>query len=368
MLPSPLTPQQPNVHHVLHVLRHSSLGSGERIACRTQNGRVRTGSACFPVIAAVFVTLSGSGAVPSTPAAVAYTAPPQQLAPGQHAYASTVGHVRVRYLLYAPAAYAKGTQRWPLVVFLHGSGERGTDPSVLDAQPLPKTLATTRRFPAVVLSPQLPPLYIWWSDFIGPVDSLVLRLETEYRIDPGRVYLTGLSLGGFGTWSYGLRHPERFAALVPIAGGYIQGSTVVPQDICRLRSMPIWAFHGQRTRSCTRTNPRSSCGRFGDAGRDSSASRSTQASTTSAPGLVRTLTPRSGDGSSRSDEAEQHSPRACNCTQKPRLLRGRVGGEKRTRSPRGRGQAEGRKKTILRPRATPISTWRWAGWLGKPGL
>jgi predicted peptidase len=175
---------------------------------------------------------------------VAYTAPPQQLVPGQHAYASTVGRQRVRYLLYAPAAYAKGTRRWPLIVFLHGSGERGTDPSVLDAQPLPKTLARTTRFPAIVLSPQLPPPFVWWSDFVEPVDSLVSRLEAEYRIDPRRVYLTGLSLGGFGTWSYGLRHPERFAALVPIAGGYIQGSTVVSRGICRLRSMPIWAFHG----------------------------------------------------------------------------------------------------------------------------
>lgn len=72
----------------------------------------------------------------------------------------------------------------------------------------------------------------------------MLRLEARYRIDRRRVYLTGLSLGGFGTWWYGLRHPRRFAALVPIAGGYIQGSTSVPGQVCALRTMPIWVFHG----------------------------------------------------------------------------------------------------------------------------
>ena len=194
-------------------------------------------------VAAMVVAAGPGGAVARGPAG-GYSEPPQILLPGQHAYSSTVGHVRVRYLLYAPARYATGTKRWPLIVFLHGSGGRGTDPRVLEGHPLPGTLARTTRFPAVVFSPQLPPPYVWWSDFMVPVDALVLRLEARYRIDPRRVYLTGLSLGGFGTWSYGLRDPRRFAALVPIAGGYIQGSSAVPNDICVLRTMPIWVFHG----------------------------------------------------------------------------------------------------------------------------
>lgn len=194
-------------------------------------------------VVAVVVAAAECGAAAEGPA-YGYPGPPRVLLRGQHAYSSTVGSVRVSYLLYAPSGYASGTRRWPLIVFLHGSGERGTDPRQLDAQPLPKTLARTTRFPAVVFSPQLPPPYTWWSDFVGPVDALVLQLEARYRIDPRRVYLTGLSLGGFGTWSYGLRHPRRFAALVPIAGGYIQGSTAVPNDICILRRTPIWVFHG----------------------------------------------------------------------------------------------------------------------------
>jgi len=174
-----------------------------------------------------------------------YPAPPRVLRPGQHAYSSLAGKLRLNYLLYAPAAYTKDpTRRWPLIVFLHGSGERGTDPLLVEAQPLPKTLATTTSFPAVVLSPQLPPPYFGWSDVIEPVDALVQQIEMRYRIDPRRVYLTGLSLGGFGTWRYGLQHPARFAALVPIAGGYVQGSSEIPHDICVLRRTPIWAFHG----------------------------------------------------------------------------------------------------------------------------
>jgi predicted peptidase len=173
--------------------------------------------------------------------AAGYPAPPRVLVAGQHPYSSQ----GFGYLLYAPAAYAQEPRRrWPLIVFLHGSGERGTDPVLVAKQPLPKTLATTTTFPAVVLSPQLAPPYAWWSDAIGSLDRLVRRVEARYRIDPHRVYLTGLSLGGFGTWHYALDDPGRFAALVPIAGGYVQGSRQVPSGICRLRNTPIWAFAG----------------------------------------------------------------------------------------------------------------------------
>lgn len=179
------------------------------------------------------------------------TAPPTPL-PGQHPYSAGVrlirgGRarvVRVEYLLYAPRGYGRSRARgWPLVVFLHGGGERGADPGQLTAQPLPRTLARTTRFPALVLSPQLPLRFTFWSQLIEPVDALVRRLEARYRIDRRRVYLTGLSTGGFGTWEYGLRHPHRFAALVPIAGGY-PGVAGAPAGMCALRRVPIWAFHG----------------------------------------------------------------------------------------------------------------------------
>lgn len=178
---------------------------------------------------------------------------PSRLVPGQHPYSAGVEIVagararivQLNYLLYAPAAYRRDAgRRWPLIVFLHGGGERGDDPRLLTAQPLPETLAKTTAFPAIVVSPQLPLSYTFWTDLIEPVDALVRRLARRYPIDRQRVYLTGLSTGGFGTWQYGLEHPHRFAALVPIAGGY-PGTFGVPAGICALRDVPIWAFHGK---------------------------------------------------------------------------------------------------------------------------
>ncbi len=183
-----------------------------------------------------------------------YPAPPLRLRPGQHPYSSIVRVqtapglaqlVRVNYLLYAPAAYGKDPKRrWPLILFLHGGGERGDNLELLKAQPLPKTLAGPATFPSIVVSPQLPPQLSSWSEMIEPLDVLLQGLETRYPVDRHRLYLTGLSTGGFGTWHYGLTHPQRFAALVPIAGGYEQGSSAVPGNICALRNVPIWVFHG----------------------------------------------------------------------------------------------------------------------------
>jgi predicted peptidase len=156
------------------------------------------------------------------------------------------GHVvitHLNFLLYAPAAYGRNPKRrWPLIVFLHGGGERGDDPAILTRQPLPKTLSESTTFPAIVFSPQLPLSFTFWTEMIEPVDAVARRLEARYAVDRHRVYLTGLSTGGFGTWQDGLRHPQLFAALVPIAGGY--PGTGVPAGICALRRVPIWAFHG----------------------------------------------------------------------------------------------------------------------------
>ena len=197
------------------------------------------------VLAALLLVAGVACGGAATAAVRASPAPPRILRPGQYPYSSFAGGTWINYLLYAPSAYGKNPkQRWPLIVFLHGTGERGTDPLALEAQPLPKTLATTTSFPAVVLSPQVPPAYYSWSPLIEPVDALVAQIEMRYRIDPHRVYLTGLSMGGFGTWRYALAHPTRFAAVVPIAGGYVQGSTAIPPNICVLRGTPIWVFDG----------------------------------------------------------------------------------------------------------------------------
>ncbi len=167
---------------------------------------------------------------------------------GQHGYCTRVtagaSTGDVRYLLYLPADYGRDARRvWPLIVFLHGSGERGSDLELLKRHPLPETLETDSDFPFIVVSPQLPGGLTW--DTQGEVlDALLSQLQARYAVDPRRLYLTGLSLGGAGAWAFGMEHPERFAAIVPIAGFYHLGSKEVPPNIAALRDVPIWVFHG----------------------------------------------------------------------------------------------------------------------------
>ena len=139
------------------------------------------------------------------------------------------------YLLQLPPGYAS-RRRWPLLVFLHGRGERGADLRRIKRHGLPKLIASGRRFPFIVVSPQCPDLEPWWN--LTALDTFVTAIMRRYRVDSRRVYLTGLSMGGYGTWALATRHPERFAAILPICGG---GE---PRLARRLRRLPIWAFHG----------------------------------------------------------------------------------------------------------------------------
>jgi predicted peptidase len=140
------------------------------------------------------------------------------------------------YLRYVPPGYGTDrSKRWPLVLFLHGAGERGDDLELVKKHGLPKLIEQGRDFPFVVISPQWPPGE-WWNIFA--LEGLIETIVREERIDRDRVYLTGLSMGGFGTWALAIRHPERYAAILPICGGgEIQRARV-------LRDVPIWAFHG----------------------------------------------------------------------------------------------------------------------------
>jgi predicted peptidase len=175
---------------------------------------------------------------------------------GQHPYSSKVQirtvdniakTVEVNYLLYLPGDYGKDNRRkWPLIVFLHGSGERGSDLELLKRQPLPKVLEHQTDFPFIVVSPHLPLEMGNWSGLIEPMKVLVNQIQAAYAVDTQRVYLTGLSMGGFGTWEFALRYPRRFAAIVPIAGGYKFQSNAIPENICDLKDLPVWVFHGAR--------------------------------------------------------------------------------------------------------------------------
>jgi predicted peptidase len=142
-------------------------------------------------------------------------------------------------LLYLPAGFrVHGTKRYPLLVFLHGSAESGIDLEKLKVHGLPKILATRRDFPFVVASPQTP-------SQLRPLDPLTLNamldeLLTQLPLDRDRVYLTGISMGGFMSYQWASENPARFAAIVPVSGAW------APEDACRLKDLAIWAFHGAK--------------------------------------------------------------------------------------------------------------------------
>jgi predicted peptidase len=143
---------------------------------------------------------------------------------------------RATYLLYLPPGYQQPSTAWPLLLFLHGAGERGSDLTVLRQQVLPR-LAEEGALPFILVVPQTPDGELWSSDaLLGLLD----HLEGELRVDHSRVYLTGLSMGGFGAWDLAIAHPEHFAALVVISGG---GN---PVEVCRLRGTPVWIVHGRK--------------------------------------------------------------------------------------------------------------------------
>jgi predicted peptidase len=173
---------------------------------------------------------------------------------GQHPNKSVVklekGTFEVSYLLYVPAAYGRDRQaKWPLILFLHGMGECGTNLDLLTKHPLPEMLEKRKDFPFIVVSPQLSTPYNGWQPELEALNALLLQVQSKLSIDPKRVYVTGLSMGGSGTWQMALRYPRRFAAAVPVAGFWEWNSRLLPPNLCQLQSLPIWAFHGARDSS-----------------------------------------------------------------------------------------------------------------------
>ena len=166
------------------------------------------------------------------------------LKPGQTAQKFSIERKQVLaadYLLSLPPSYGTdAAKRWPLILFLHGAGERGTDIWKVAKHGPPKIDFATNNF--IVVSPQCPDGKIWSNDLLL---TLLDSIEANYAVDTKRVYLTGLSMGGFGTWSLGLTHPEKFAAIAPICGG---GELITPllADKAQLTTLPVWAFHGAK--------------------------------------------------------------------------------------------------------------------------
>lgn len=171
----------------------------------------------------------------------------------------TVAGRSYRYQVYVPVDY-QTKRSWPAILFLHGAGERGDDGLLQTNVGLaPAIRQNPSRYPAIAIFPQVPRDSQWVG---APAEMAVAALQQtmkEFKVDATRVYLTGLSMGGHGTWYVAYRHPDLFAAVVPICGwvrefARFRGSVpVVPADsaavmpslVQRLAKVPIWIFHGE---------------------------------------------------------------------------------------------------------------------------
>lgn len=171
-------------------------------------------------------------------AATAQEAKPADLRQEKQAFEKRITvTVGLRYLLYLPEDYAKTKKRYPLVLFLHGSGERGDNVEAVAVHGPPKEVKNGRNFPFILVSPQCP-AGSWWDPNV--LTALLDTVEKKYRVDKNRVYVTGLSMGGYGAYALAARTPERFAAIAPICGA---GD---PAMAPRLKDVPVWAAHGTK--------------------------------------------------------------------------------------------------------------------------
>lgn len=161
-----------------------------------------------------------------------------------------VGGRQRRAAVYVPRGYDESGRSWPLIVFLHGLGERGDDGREQMQGLLPAIEEHPERFPCLVLMPQCPADRVWveidasWArghpSAPEHIDAALAAARREYRVDGARIALTGLSMGGFGTLIHGARRAQDFSAMVALCGG---GRV---EDAPTLARVPLWLIHGAR--------------------------------------------------------------------------------------------------------------------------
>ncbi len=140
------------------------------------------------------------------------------------------------HLIYLPKEYHFG-RNWPVILYLHGIGAKGDYLEKLKAHGLPKLLDEREDFPFIVISPQCPENQEWSPALLG---MLLDDVAVQYPVDKDRIYLTGIGEGAAASWEWAAIEPERFAAVAPVCG---RGN---PHSVCKLRDVPVWAFHGAR--------------------------------------------------------------------------------------------------------------------------
>jgi predicted peptidase len=146
--------------------------------------------------------------------------------------------VALQYLLFLPDGYGENPDdHWPLILFLHGKGERGAELEMVKAHGIPRIVREQPDFPFIAISPQCPDGTFWWHHF-HTLDALLADVTQAYAVDRRRIYLTGLSMGGYGSWLLASMFPGWFAAVAPVCGGGLAHFNE------GLLDLPVWAFHG----------------------------------------------------------------------------------------------------------------------------
>jgi len=162
---------------------------------------------------------------------------------GQHAQffeKEIIKKAQLDYWLYLPEDYGTEGKTWPLLMFLHGMGERGSDINQVLAHGPARLASEGKGFPFIIISPQCSE-GDWWGNKVDELVALCDHIADTYAVDKNRLYITGLSMGGYGTWEMVEKHPDKFAAAAPICGG---GNTALAKH--RLKDIPIWVFHGAK--------------------------------------------------------------------------------------------------------------------------
>lgn len=147
-------------------------------------------------------------------------------------------NLKMNCVVYVPEDF-RDDETLPMMVFLHGAGERGTDPALVKIHGLgkyaAKGLVDVR---AVIITPQIPDESLTWNNLYEEAFDIIETMAKAYHVDKDRISLTGLSMGGFGTWELGILHPDYFSALAPICGGGMSWR------VGALKNVPVRAFHG----------------------------------------------------------------------------------------------------------------------------
>jgi predicted peptidase len=150
--------------------------------------------------------------------------------------------VKLDYFCHVPEeAKSKPDKKFPMILFLHGAGERGSDLNLILKHGIPKVVKAEDNFPFITVCPQCPE-NITWAEQLDELNALYQLVIENFPVDADRIYLTGMSMGGFGSFAFAAKYPQYFAAVAPICGG--SPWLIAEERVEPLLKLPIWVFHG----------------------------------------------------------------------------------------------------------------------------